>query len=199
MISPTLKILGSYLAGEFENQAQAIAEPIWYVNLRLWQRPVPLFIEDSLTLYAEQANILKLDYPYRPRIIRLRQVRSDLIQIEYYMLQDAEAVRGGGSKPELLASLTEDTLEFLPGCTLDIRSELIDGQQQFITTPATDRACTFTSQGQTFQVFLGFAVSATELLTYDKGINPETGTAIWGAIMGPFRYRKRTDYAGESR
>ena len=192
MISTTLKTLGSYLTGEFTNQEQAIDDPLWYVNLRLWQRLVPLFGADSISLYAEQANILKLDYPYRPRIIRLRETQPEQIQAEYYMLHRADAVRGGGAHPELLASLIEEDLEFLPGCTLDVRSQLVDGCQQFITTPATDRPCTFTSEGKTFQVFLGFTVTATKLLTYDKGIDPQDGSALWGAIMGPFRYRKLT-------
>jgi hypothetical protein len=195
MISPTLTTLGKYLAGEFENSQQAIADPAWYVNLRLWQRPVPLFREDSITLYAEQANILKLDYPYRPRIIRLREAQPDRIQVDYYMLKQADLVRCGGSKPQLLASLTQQDLEFLPSCTLDVRSQSIDGQQQFTTTPATDRPCTFTSEGKTYRVFLGFTVTATELLTFDKGISTEDGSALWGAIMGPFRYRNLTNFA----
>ena len=39
----------------------------------MWQRPVPLFREDSLTLFAEQANVINLDQPYRQRLIRLMQ------------------------------------------------------------------------------------------------------------------------------
>ncbi|MDJ0689048.1 MAG: CpcT/CpeT family chromophore lyase [Xenococcaceae cyanobacterium MO_188.B32] len=46
-LSPQLIALGTYLAGEFDNQQQALAEPAWYVHLRLWKRPVPLFTEDS--------------------------------------------------------------------------------------------------------------------------------------------------------
>lgn len=42
-----LTTLASYLAGEFSNQAQAIEQPAWYVSLRLWIRPVPIFSEDS--------------------------------------------------------------------------------------------------------------------------------------------------------
>ncbi|NEO28340.1 MAG: chorismate mutase, partial [Kamptonema sp. SIO4C4] len=51
-LSSELLTLGQYLAGEFTNQKQAIADPAWYVNLCLWHRPVPLFTEDSLTFYA---------------------------------------------------------------------------------------------------------------------------------------------------
>ncbi|MFM6193835.1 MAG: CpcT/CpeT family chromophore lyase [Planktothrix sp.] len=47
MISPELKTLAEYMAGEFDNQAQALADPVWYVHLRLWHRPVPV------SLFAE--------------------------------------------------------------------------------------------------------------------------------------------------
>ena len=53
MFSPELIALARYMAGEFDNREQAIADPAWYVHLHLWQRPVPLFLEDSFTLFAE--------------------------------------------------------------------------------------------------------------------------------------------------
>ncbi len=33
-LSPELITLANYLAGEFDNREQALAEPAWYVNLR---------------------------------------------------------------------------------------------------------------------------------------------------------------------
>lgn len=69
--SPNLIVLGEYLAGKFDNREQALADPAWFVHLQLWQRPVNLFTEDSITLFAEQANIVNLDRPYRQRIMRL--------------------------------------------------------------------------------------------------------------------------------
>ncbi len=50
--------LGEYLAGEFDNREQAIGEPIWYVHLRLWQRPVNLFTEDSITCLPNRLTLL---------------------------------------------------------------------------------------------------------------------------------------------
>jgi hypothetical protein len=103
-LSPELITLARYMAGEFDNQQQALADPAWYVHLRLWQRPVPLFTEDSLTLFAEQANIVNLDKPYRPRILRLylSDTTPASLQVQYYMLKDPEAIRGAGRNPQLL-------------------------------------------------------------------------------------------------
>ncbi|MBX9254319.1 chromophore lyase CpcT/CpeT [Desmonostoc muscorum CCALA 125] len=195
--SPQLIALGEYLAGEFDNREQAIGEPIWYVHLRLWQRPVNLFAEDSITLFAEQANIIKLDQPYRQRIMRLRQ-RSDShapLEVQYYMLKNPEALRGAGDNSALLNTLSPNQLDLLPGCILAVTHETLGGDRyKFTATPLPETRCTFTYLGNTIQVSLGFEATAAEFHSYDKGINPATGQATWGAIMGPYRYTKRNQY-----
>ena len=112
-LSPQLIALGQYLAGEFDNQEQSMAEPVWYVNLRLWQRPIALFSQDSFILFAEQANIVNLGKPYRQRIMRLTLNPNavDTLQVQYYMPKDPNAWKGAGSNPALLASLTSEQLD----------------------------------------------------------------------------------------
>lgn len=197
--SPELIALGKYLAGEFDNREQALAEPIWYVHLRLWLRPVPLFSEDSIALFAEQASVVNLDSPYRPRLLRLRENQTNplSLQIEHYMFEDIEFVKGAGRNSDILKQITAESVKFLPNCTLSVKIEPIGSSYQFNAFPNTEDPCTFTYQGNNFQVALGLQVSSEELLTYDRGIDPETGKAIWGAIIGPYRYRKRQDFASE--
>jgi len=67
--------LAQYLTGEFDNREQAIAEPVWYAHLKLWHCPVPLFTKDSITLFAEQANVLTLDQPYRQRLRGIKKAK----------------------------------------------------------------------------------------------------------------------------
>lgn len=196
--SPKLIALGEYLAGEFDNQEQAIGEPIWYVHLRLWQRPVNLFTEDSITLFAEQANVINLDQPYRQRIMRLRQGSgSDTsLEVQYYMPQDPGALRGAGNNPALLNTLTPEKLDLLPGCILTVTQEaLASDRYKFTATPLSETRCSFTYVGNIVYVSLGFEATGAEFHSYDKGIEPATGKATWGAIMGPYRYTKRKQYS----
>ncbi len=196
-LSPQLLTLGRYLAGEFENHDQAQAEPAWYVHLRLWLRPVPLFTADSVTLFAEQANVLKLDQPYRQRLLRLRRGDSGL-QVEFYQLREPRAWQGGGVDPDRLVGLPAAAADRLTDCTLAIA---VTGDRpetwEFRTLTPPDYRCHFCYQGQQYTVFLGFAVSATALLTYDKGLDPETGRATWGALLGPYRLTRRQSFAAD--
>ena len=198
--SAELITLARYMAGEFDNRQQAIADPVWYVHLRLWLRPVPLFTEDSLTLFAEQANIVNLDQPYRPRILRLypNPTTPDSLQVQFYMLKDPEAIRGAGRNPELLKQLTTEQIEFLPGCTLSVKQQLVSpNSYEFSAFSATDTPCSFSYQGKDYQISLGFEATPEEFRSYDKGIDPATGKATWGALLGPFRFTKRQDFADE--
>ncbi len=192
-MTPQLQRLADYLAGEFENKEQAAAEPVWYVHLRLWLRPVHLFQGDSLCLYAEQASIVNLDQPYRPRLLRLCENNWGAIEVRHYMFSDIGAVAGAGTNPGILTSIDEQQVQFLPGCTLTV-TESATG---FVATPRSNDKCTVNYGGQTFQVALGFEVSDGQLKTYDKGINPVTGQGIWGALMGPYVYRKQKDFSHE--
>lgn len=200
-LSPELIALAKYMAGEFDNREQALAEPAWYVHLRLWQRPlgVPLFSEPSIALFAEQASIVNLDKPYRPRIVQLRHSTSGSgLEAQYYMLRDIAAFQGAGSNPDLLGKLTSEQIQLLPSCKLSVtvKDAGAKGYRFRASLPAGNPCC-FAYEGQNYQVDLGFEAAAEEFLSYDKGISPTTGKAIWGALMGPFKFFKREDFASE--
>lgn len=191
---PELKILASYLAGEFDNREQALEEPIWYVGLRLWQVPIPLFNQDSVTFFLEQANFLELDRPYRQRVLRLfpGDGVNCAIAGQYYQLKDPVTVAGGGCNPKLLEQLTPESITALPGCLLNISCrQIASNQYEFSATQTPGCQCSFIYGEKTIYVALGFDINPVELKTYDRGLDPETGRATWGAIMGPYRYTKR--------
>jgi hypothetical protein len=197
--SPELIALAHYLAGEFDNKEQALAEPAWYVHLRLWQRPVPLFTEDSFTLFAEQANIVNLDQPYRPRLMRLQEhhEQQGALQVQYYMPKEPLALRCAGRNPALLKTLVPEQFDLLPGCRLTVTKQQLAALYHFQATLQPGTRCCFTYRGNTQQVCLGFKATAEEFLSEDKGIDSTTGNATWEAILGPFRFHKRQDFTAE--
>ena len=191
--APELLILANYLTGEFTNQEQALAEPAWYVHLHLWHRPIVGLFSEGITFFAEQANVLKLDQPYRQRLLQLKEVASNPlhIQVQYYKILIPTDFRGAGANPALLDNLTLEQVELLPDCVLDVTiSQPSFPDYYFEALPTSDRPCSFSYENKTYQVQLGFATSPGYFLSYDKGLNPLTGKAIWGAILGAYRFTK---------
>ena len=186
--SPVLATLAQWLAGEFDNQQQAIDQPIWFVHLRLWHRPVRLQIEGNIALFAEQANALQLDRPYRQRLAVLQPTGDvQIFCVQYWAFKQPDRFKGAGANPQLLDSLSLEDLEPLPGCALTVTQR----GDRFTAEPPTDAKCYFQYEGKTRQVMLGFEVSETQFFSRDRGVDPETGAGLWGALMGAYEYQKR--------
>ena len=100
-ISQELSTLASWMAGEFSNREQALDQPIWFVNLVWWQRPIPFDVLGSVAIFAEQANAVILDRPYRQRILQF--VETDRkIQVKYWGFKDLSAWSGVGGNCDRL-------------------------------------------------------------------------------------------------
>ncbi len=190
-LSPSLQSLAQAMSGTFSNERQAIDSPAWFVNLRLWQCPTPLFAEDSITLFLEQANHLKLDQAYRQRLLRLSEDQDSLVG-QYYQFKDFGAWRGCGQAPERLTSRRLADVDPLPGCRVAIRpgGSFSGGQSGYKAELVPGGKCEFEYDGKMRQVLVGFEISqsGSELKTFDKGIDPETGKGLWGALMGPYEF-----------
>ena len=199
MTTSPLKTLATYLAGEFENKAQAAADPSWYVHLRLWQRPIPnLSSSDTFTMLLEQASPISGKPPYRQRVLQLTE-QSGQLQGEYFALKQPLQFRGAGTQPELLDAATANDLVSLPNSRALIQYQSAGtADYRFQAGLPEGRFCSFEYGGQRKYVYLGFDIekkhSVLELKTYDKGINPDTGQGLWGALMGPFILLKQDSY-----
>lgn len=183
------------LIGVYENQQQASQEPVWYVHLRAWWRLVPQgrqwFEPSDVLLFAEQAAVINLDRPYRQRVMRLMP-QADRVIAQFYQFKSVESVVGGGADPDRLTAIQVNDLIELPHCVLDVTSLAID---RFSAVPRLGDRCQFSypdgqGRSKTGQVELGFEVGPDYLHSYDKGIDPESGRVLWGAMMGPYRYQK---------
>jgi hypothetical protein len=185
--SQPIETLVHWLAGEFDNQAQALEQPAWFVHLRLWHRPLPFSIDGNPALFAEQANYLYPENAYRQRVVVLSSIASDHVQAQYYAFKQPDRVKGAGATPDRLNSLRPEDLDKLPGCVLTVTQHA----DTFKAAPQPDARCCFQYQGETRQVILGFEVSAAMFVSYDRGVDPDTGKVLWGAIMGPYQFCKR--------
>ncbi|HEY9626153.1 MAG TPA: chromophore lyase CpcT/CpeT [Coleofasciculaceae cyanobacterium] len=184
-----IPLLAQWLTGEFDNKAQSLDQPVWFVHLRLWHRPLPIGINGNLALFAEQANMLNSDRPYRQRILELKPTSdAQVFQAQYWAFRQPEKFKGAGANPQLLETLSLENLEALPGCSLTVKQS----GSGFKAEP--NDQCFFQYDGKTRQVILGFEVSADRFLSYDRGVDPETGAVLWGAMMGAYEYQRLQVY-----
>lgn len=200
-VTAELESLVLALAGEFCNQSQAFDQPTWFVQLRLWQRPVPLRLPnlDGYWLFLEQANEVKLESPYRQRLLRLfLDPDYGTIAGQYYQFKDFAAWRRAGGDADRLAQITGADIEVLPGCQVTLRR--VGVRYEARLKPGC--RCCFAYDGQEREVSVGFDLMAAgegpiEFWSYDKGIDPLTGKGLWGALMGPYQFQKVVDFGAE--
>lgn len=200
-IAAQLEQLVTDLAGEFDNRSQSLADPTWYLHLRLWCRPLPqhLFTE-GYSFFVEQISVASGQPPYRQRVLHV-SVKENQLWGQFYALADPQAYAGSAIAPDRLADLTAQALIDLPTCGL-----------AFTYDPATatfsgrlpgDRLCSFTANGVTTYVRLLLDIGPESMAAGspvvwqmgDRGVDPETGKATWGPPMGPFRLVKQQAYA----
>jgi hypothetical protein len=188
-----LTILAQWMAGEFDNLPQAQEQPVWFVGLRLWHRPLPWRIGGNLALFCEQTNALYPEAAYRQRVVVLKPGAERIWQAEYKAFQQPERFKGAGANPALLKALTPADLVELPGCRLTITQQ----GDRFRAEPEPEAKCCFQYNGETRQVILGFEATAAQFWSHDRGVDPNTGKLLWGALMGAYEFHKRQDFRAE--
>jgi hypothetical protein len=190
------------LAGVFQNRDQALADPAWFVHFKLWMHPIPLFAADSTTFFLEQASAAYPQPPYRQRVLRVRLLAGELTA-EYYALKDPLAFQGSTQQPERLQALTPDQVRSLSGSRLRVKAIMQPEAIRFEARQTPGERCQFTVDGEEKWVELAFDAIAPSssnagvaaFWMHDKGIEPQTGKATWGATNGPFKLVKIEDWS----
>lgn len=185
-LDPAAIALARCLCGQFDNAIQARDKPTWFVPTCLWQRPLPQPVDGHFAIFIEQAPLLQLQQPYRQRLLLLQSGQDSSLQVVYRALRDPQAFAGAATQPERLVQLTPGDLQELPGCVLNV----VERGGTFVAEPPAGATCCFEYEGKTRQVVLGFEASAEGLRSFDRGVDPETGRGLWGALMGAYEYLK---------
>jgi hypothetical protein len=200
-IAEQLHRLATYLAGEFDNRAQSLAEPAWFLHLRLWYRPLPSdLFANGHGFFIEQVSVASGQAPYRQRILHLSERQGELWG-QFYALAKPEDYIGSAREPQRLEKLDRAALLELPTCGLAIAYEA--PTESFRGRAPTDEPCSFTINGTTTYLRLQLDVGPEAgrpgnpivLQMGDRGLDPTTGQATWGPAMGPFKLVKQCAYA----
>jgi hypothetical protein len=187
-----LKTLAQWMAADFTNQEQAWANPPLFAHIRVCMRPLPTLLLDGTSLFLEQAYDFMLNTPYRLRVLKLSLV-GDRIELENYKVKDEEAFFGASRDLKRLHTLTSDRLEKMEGCDMFV-DWTGKGYKGYIKP---GKNCIVVRNEKTTYLDNSFEIDEHQLLSIDRGLDPETDEIVWGSLAGPFEFKRKDSFSSE--
>ncbi len=190
--SQDITTLARWMASDFSNQAQAYANPPFFAHIRVCMRPLPYDLLGGTSLFLEQAYDFMLNQPYRLRVIKLSLV-DDRIELENFKVQDQEKFYGASRNLDLLSTLTPDLIQKMDGCDMDV----VWTGSSFKGQIKPGKACIVERKGKITYLDNSFEINDHQLISYDRGRDPETDELVWGSVAGPFEFTPLQSFAAE--
>ena len=190
--STDINTLVRWMAADFSNQEQAFENPPFFAHIRVCMRPLPWSLLSGTSLFLEQAYDFMLNTPYRLRVFKLSVV-DNRIELENYTVKDQEKFYGASRNLERLQQLKADQLEKLSGC--DMIVEWTGNSFNGYIKPG--KACIVVRKGKETYLDNSFEIDEKKLISYDRGLDPQTDEQVWGSVAGPFHFTRWTSFADE--
>ena len=190
--SQDITTLARWMASDFSNQAQAYANPPFFAHIRVCMRPLPNDLLGGTSLFLEQAYDFMLNVPYRLRVIKLSIV-DDRIELENFKVKDQEKFYGASRNLELLDTLTPNLIDKMDGCDMNVTWT----GKSFKGEIKPGKACIVERKGKVTYLDNSFEIDDNQLISYDRGRDPQTDELIWGSVAGPFEFSPINSFAAE--
>jgi CpeT protein len=184
--------LARWMAGDFSNQAQAIANPREYAHIHVFFRPLPVTFFGGIGFYSEQVHDYDLWSPYRQGIHRLVD-QGDQIYIENYGLTDAMRYAGAARELSILHTITPDCITRRQHCSMVFKWM----GDRFLGSVEPGNQCMIERDGCPTYLISDVEVTETTWDSLDRGMHPETHQQVWGSMSGPLKFEKRQSFADE--
>ncbi|UFP96901.1 chromophore lyase CpcT/CpeT [Gloeobacter morelensis MG652769] len=173
----------TWLAGNYSNRTQAMAEPVWFIPVTLWYVEVAGLFGEGAGFFTEQVSEHTPNQPYRSRVL---QLLDNPLRLENYRLKDQKVWAGAAKDPGRLGRLRADDCEQLAGCTiyLERQGETFTGKMQ------PGGGCRL-FPGDASYIEIEFELGERSFFTLDRGFDATTGEQTWGSRAGAYRYLKQ--------
>ncbi|AGY57813.1 chromophore lyase CpcT/CpeT [Gloeobacter kilaueensis] len=183
-ITASMQTVRDWLVGTYTSREQAMAQPVWFIPVRLWYVAVDGLFDEGIGFFTEQANEHDPDRIYRSRVLQLLE---EPLRFENYRLIDQDRWLGAATDPEHLARLRRSDCEPLPGCAiyLERQGDAFRGRMK------PGGACRLRS-ADTSYIEIELELREGVFLTLDRGFDSATGEQTWGSLGGPYRYIKQS-------
>jgi CpeT protein len=185
-------LLAQWMAGDFSNRQQSIAEPQHYAHIRIFFRPLPFEFFNAIGFYSEQVYDYDLWSPYRQGVHRL-VARGEDTYIENYSLKDAMLYAGAAREPEILQTITHDCLERRCNCSMIFHRE----GKMFRGRVEPGNQCLVERNGAMTYLISNVEITENTWVSLDQGMDINTHEKIWGSAHGMLKFEKVTSFADE--
>lgn len=180
-----LAFLVQCMTGTFSSEAQSLADPDNFYNIRLVMVPIWEDRSDAHWLYVEQAAAEALDRPYRQRVYRITQPDNTTFQSDVYTLPGDPIVYAGvWSELNPLHELSPTDLQLRDGCSILLRKT---GSGEF-SGSTVGNGCASTLRGAAYATS-EVNIRADVLTSWDRGFDAN-GEQVWGATEGPYIFNR---------
>lgn len=182
-----LQLLTSWMAGIFNNQAQA-RQSQTYGYVILYMIPMWKDDNDGYWFYVEQAMADQPETPYYQRIYYLTRINEELMESKLHTLQDATHFTHAYENLAILDELTPEMIVFQPGCSLILRrinESSFAGSTLGEGCPSELRGAMYT----TSQI----VINEHQIINWERGFD-RSGKQVWGATMGGYVFNKIQAY-----
>jgi hypothetical protein len=190
--STDLQNILQLMAADFSNRQQHEDNPPFFAHIRVCMRPLPLELLSAPSLFLEQAYDFVLNQPYRVRVLRFL-LSGDRILLENCTVKEQERFYGASRDLDRLQALKADDVEKMPGCDMSVEWTGSSFKGQILP----GKNCIVVRNDRTTYLDNSFEVDEHKLISYDRGLDPETDEHVWGSIAGPFEFVRKTSFAEE--
>ncbi|AFY36670.1 protein of unknown function DUF1001 [[Leptolyngbya] sp. PCC 7376] len=192
--STDAKALATWMAGEFSNFDQALANSALFAHIKVCMRPMPQEFFEGYGLFLEQAYSSGLEQPYRLRVFHIKPVGDHLELIHYKPKEEIKEQFFGASRNlDILKTVTMEALDPMPGCDMIVTFE--NGAFQGVVQEG--KGCKVFRNNTESYLDNRFEITANNLISIDRGRDPVTDEIVWGSLAGAFEFKKIKNFSAE--
>lgn len=187
---PPLGELGAWMAGTFSSREQSLASKD-YFDIRLVMIPIWTERTDGPWLYVEQAVAASADKPYRQRIYHLSYSpgRAEYRSAVYTLPGDPSEYAQAWKNMDLFQKLAPGDLSLRDGCDIVMRRSV----EGIYSGSTSGRDCPSERSGAAYATS-DVVIERHQLTSWDRGYD-SNGRQVWGAVKGPYIFKKLSDRA----
>lgn len=187
--------LGQWLAKEWGNFEQHLANPPFWAYVRVSYRPLPWSFLDGVSFYMESVYDYMPKQPYRATIIKVIVNEDGRLETESYKIERNEQFYTAAFDSAKLRELVEQAHpRSAPGrCTkLSDRCNAVfewsDAERMYRCRTRPGKQCIVRRNGMRSYLDAQMTLASDRYTALDVGRDPETDELLWGAVAGAFDF-----------